>query len=111
MDLSIKSRFWIESGNTKFLGSGRIELLEKIDRLGSISKAAAEMKMAYRKAWGLIKSMNELSDKPLVIKQTGGKHGGGTQITAEGKKAIETYRSLEADFQHFVKHSQTKLSL
>ena len=111
MNLNIKHRFWIESENVKFLGSGRIELLEKIDRLGSINKAAAEMKMAYRKAWGLIKDMNEISDKPLVIKQTGGKHGGGTYVTPEGKKAIELYKDLEVELQTFLQHSKTRLRL
>ncbi|WP_341225541.1 LysR family transcriptional regulator [uncultured Arcticibacterium sp.] len=111
MNLGIKSRFWIESENEKFLGSGRVELLEKIDRLGSISKAAAEMKMAYRKAWGLIKSMNELSDKPLVIKQTGGKHGGGTVVTTEGKKAIILYKEFEEDLNFFLESRMSKLKL
>ncbi|AWV97207.1 winged helix-turn-helix domain-containing protein [Arcticibacterium luteifluviistationis] len=111
MELSIKNRFWIESKNIKFLGSGRIELLEKIDRLGSISKAAAEMKMAYRKAWGLIKDMNEISDKPLVIKQTGGKHGGGTYVTPEGKKAIAVYKELESQLEVFLNKALKNITL
>lgn len=110
MDLKIKNRFWIETEKGRFLGSGRIELLEKIDTLGSISKAAGSMKMAYRKAWGLIESMNELSDYPLVITQTGGKNGGGTYITDEGKKAIEVFKELEKEFEVFLKQVKPKLT-
>ncbi len=101
MDAFIKHRFWVETKEGKFLGDGRIELLELIEKLGSINKAAAEMKMAYRKAWGLCQSMNEHSSRPLIIQQTGGKRGGGTQVTEDGKRAIKVYRELQKNFEMY----------
>ena len=102
MKLQVKSRFWIETEKGKFLGHGRIELLELIDKLGSINKAASAMNMGYRKAWALCQSMNEQAESPLIIQKKGGKSGGGTQVTLEGKNAIRMYRNLDTAFQEFI---------
>lgn len=108
--MKIQGRFWIETDEGPFLGFGRVKLLQKINELGSISKAAAEMSMSYRQAWGLVESMNAKVNKPLVVKQTGGKGGGGTHVTEEGKKAIETFKQLEKDIFTFLEEASGKLS-
>lgn len=36
-----------------YLGKGRVELLKLIDKLRSILKAAKELRMSYRAAWGI----------------------------------------------------------
>jgi molybdate transport system regulatory protein len=90
----IKNRLWIVSNNHTFLGEGRVELLQAIDQLGSIAKAAKSMEMSYLKAWKLVQSMNESSKKPLVIRITGGKGGGGTSLTEHGYKAIKLYHEI-----------------
>jgi molybdate transport system regulatory protein len=98
----VNGRLWIESEDDRFLGPGRIELLEKIEELGSISKAAAAMAMSYKKAWDLVASMNQQARQPLVLAQTGGKKGGGASVTDEGKKSIAAYKSLQARFREFL---------
>ena len=100
--LKANGRIWIESEAGPVLGYGRIELLEKIMEYGSISKAAAEMKMSYSQAWELIESMNANVNTPLVLKQTGGKGGGGALITPTGEKMIKTFKELNMKFQHFL---------
>jgi molybdate transport system regulatory protein len=89
----------IESENERFLGPGRIELLENIIETGSISQAAKKMGMSYKKAWDLINSMNRHTQKPIVSTQTGGEHGGGTIVTEDGKQLIIAFRKLHDDFQ------------
>jgi molybdate transport system regulatory protein len=111
MTLELKNRFWIETDQGKFLGQGRIELLELIEELGSINKAASAMNMAYRKAWGLCQSMNEQADSPLIIQKKGGKSGGGTLLTPEGKNAIIMYKKLDSAFQDFIKNITVNLTL
>jgi molybdate transport system regulatory protein len=69
-------------------------LLERIDKLGSISAAARSMKLTYRNAWLWIESMNRLAPSPLVTKETGGTGGGHALVTAEGRKAITSYHGL-----------------
>ena len=102
--ISITGAIWIErhDGSERFLGKGRIQLLQLIIEHGSISKAAKAMEMSYKRAWDLINSMNSQALQPFVITQTGGKSGGGTIVTAEGLQAIEDYQALQGRFQEFL---------
>jgi molybdate transport system regulatory protein len=77
------------------LGPGKIRLLELVAETGSIRKAAAGMKMSYRKAWLLLKALNETFGQPLVETTTGGKSGGGARLTRLGRFVVTYYRALE----------------
>ena len=66
------------------LGPGKIDLLEGIARKGSISAAAREMDMSYRRAWLLVEAMNQMFARPLVVAAPGGARGGGAQVTEFG---------------------------
>ncbi len=74
-----------------------LELLERIDSSGSISTAASDMGMSYKAAWQAVESMNNLSEQPVVERQTGGKHGGGTRLTIYGRRVLTAYRRLEKE--------------
>ena len=93
--MEIEGRIWFKKEGKNLLGNGRVELLEKIDEYGSISKASKAMKMSYKAAWDMVDAMNNLSDKPLVEKVTGGKNGGGTQVTQVGKELINTFKKFK----------------
>jgi len=84
------------------LGPGKIDLLERIDRLGSITAAARDMRMSYRQAWLLIATMNEKFREPLVATSQGGRYGGGTRLTAAGRKVVGCYRSLVSRVERLV---------
>ena len=73
------------------------ELLERIDAAGSISSAANGMGMSYKVAWQAVESLNNLSDQPLVERQTGGHKGGGTRLTTYGRRVLATYRRMERE--------------
>ena len=92
----VKSRFWIEAEEGTFLGEGRVRLLQAVQDTGSITSAAKSLDISYRKAWKMIDIMNKQSKTPLVIRQTGGKRGGGTVVTDEGVIVIQKY----LDFKH-----------
>ena len=85
----------IDFANGTALGPGKVRLLELIGETGSIRKAAAGMKMSYRRAWLLLKSLGEMFDDPLVATATGGKEGGGARLTARGNDVVRRYRALE----------------
>ena len=110
-DVVITGAIWIErpDGSDRFLGKGRIQLLELIIEHGSISKAAKAMEMSYKRAWDLINSINSQVVKPFVITQTGGKSGGGTIVTPEGLQAIENYKALQNRFQAFLLAENQKI--
>ena len=80
------------------MGWGRVRLLERIGRLGSIAAAARSMHMSYRNAWLEVETMNRLAPAPLVEKITGGVGGGHTRLTEDGRKVINEYKELRARF-------------
>lgn len=94
----LKVRVWVERDGRKVLGPGRVELLEHIAREHSISAAAKQMGMSYRRAWSLVQDMNEAAGVPLVEASTGGSGGGGAAVTAHGREAIRLYHALVARF-------------
>ncbi|WP_259016303.1 winged helix-turn-helix domain-containing protein [Emticicia fluvialis] len=111
-DIKVAGSIWIEraDGSERYLGKGRIQLMELIIAHGSISKAAQAMQMSYKRAWDLITSMNTQSEKPLVATQVGGKQGGGAIVTDEGHRAIEAYKALQQRFEAFMRQETQKLS-
>lgn len=76
------------------LGPGKIELLKHIEQHGSISAAAKQMKMSYRRAWELVDMMNRCFDQPVVVSTAGGSHGGGAQVTAFGQALMLAYQLI-----------------
>ena len=93
----------------EFLGSDRIALLEKIDECGSITKAAKAVGVCYKTAWDTIDAINNLSDKPLFIRMTGGKSGGGTRLTEEGKEVIRKYKIIQEEHEKFLTNLEDKM--
>jgi molybdate transport system regulatory protein len=83
-------------------------LLEQIDRLGSISKAAKAVGISYKTAWDVVDEVNNLSPKPLVVRTSGGRGGGGTVLTEEGKEVVRLYRVIEGEHRRFLKGLEGK---
>lgn len=76
-----------------------LDLLQRIDASGSISAAAQAMGMSYKAAWQAVEAMNNLSEQPLVARQAGGPHGGGTRLTEYGRRVVAAYHGLEQERQ------------
>jgi molybdate transport system regulatory protein len=93
---SLTVRFRIDFGNRCSVGVGKIELLEGIARTGSISQAAREMRMSYRRAWLLLEDMNLSFDHPVARASVGGRGGGGVVLTPFGSGLVAGYRRLES---------------
>lgn len=81
-------------------GRGKADLLETIDREGSISAAGRSMNMSYRRAWALVEEMNHYFRTPLVESSRGGAKGGGANLTEAGRKVLADYRALEDLLRH-----------
>jgi molybdate transport system regulatory protein len=77
------------------IGPGKIDLLEQIATFGSISAAARAMNMSYKRAWDLVEEMNRLFGKPVVAAKTGGRRGGGAQLTPAGLAVVTRFRAIE----------------
>jgi molybdate transport system regulatory protein len=86
----------IDFSNQCSIGPGKVSLLEAIDRAGSLSAAARELGMSYRRAWLLLRSVNDGFREPAVELVVGGSEGGGARLTDFGRKLIEEYRRFVA---------------
>jgi molybdate transport system regulatory protein len=84
----------IPFGNLSAMGPGKADLLDAIESSGSISAAARNMDMSYKRAWDLVDTMNRCFRQPLVTTATGGSHGGGAQVTEYGREVRRRYRAL-----------------
>jgi molybdate transport system regulatory protein len=90
--LQLRVRF----GSEHSLGMGKVQLLEAVDELGSISAAARSMNMAYRHAWELIDDLNRCFGEKVVSTASGGSRGGGAELTALGHELVARFRDMEA---------------
>ncbi len=94
--LGIKSKIWIVDENADVVfGSGRLRILDAIERYGSIHAAAPELRMSYRAVWGKVKATEERLGKPLVTRKTGGAGGGGSELTPFARELVERFRELQ----------------
>jgi molybdate transport system regulatory protein len=73
------------------LGPGKARLLESIRDTGSISAAARDMGMSYKRAWLLLDSMNQAFAEPVVRAAPGGARGGGASLTPFGAEVLSRY--------------------
>ena len=98
-ELEIESKFRIKIHGEKVFGEGPCILLEKIDKLGSLSKACEDLNMSYSKGWSIINNAEALLNVKLIETKIGGADGGGSYLTEDGKKLIRAYRdfTLEAE--------------
>ena len=79
-------------------GKGLVDLLEGIDRSGSINHATKEMHMAYSKAWKIINNAEARSGLTLVEREG----PGGSKLTKEGQDLVHLYRELSSQAQQAI---------
>jgi len=89
------AKFRIYFGDEIAFGPGKADLLEAIRESGSISSAARDLGMSYKRAWNLADTMNRCFRRPLIDTATGGGGGGGARLTAFGEKVLSHFRSME----------------
>lgn len=95
----IQCRVRVARGTDIAVGPGKMELLEAIRDAGSISGGARKMGMSYRRAWMLVETMNSCFARPLVITSTGGRSGGGAQVTQDGEHVLSVYAAMMRDVE------------
>lgn len=89
---------WLETGDGMLLGLGRIQLLELVEELGSLNKAAAAMGMSYRAAWGRMKQTETVIGDPLV-ERSGPKKG--FRLTPLGHEIVRQFRLWHGDVERY----------
>lgn len=85
------------SRTERAFGPGVAELMEQVEKTGSLSGGCKSMKMAYSKGWKILKRAEEDLGFLLVQGNRGGNNGGKTVLTPEGKAFLERYRAFERE--------------
>jgi molybdate transport system regulatory protein len=96
---SLTVRFRVDFGSECSVGVGKIELLEGIARTGSLSQAARQMRMSYRRAWLLLADLNMSFDQPVANTSVGGRGGGGAVLTPFGVRLVAGFRKLDSSLR------------
>ena len=82
-----------DDNGIKFFGEGPARLLRGVEKQGSLRSAAMAMEMAYTKALKLVKQAEVALGYPLITRTTGGKDGGGSVLTPEGRRWLFQYEA------------------
>lgn len=106
--MDFRFKVWLEEDGQPVFGEGLMRLLTLISRHGSIRRAAEDMKMSYRQAWGSIRKAENRLGTSLLVKQIGGESGGGAQLTPEAEELINSYSSFRSEAEAAVKKSFAK---
>ena len=108
-ELKAHYKLWLSLKNGEgILGDGKWRLLKAIDEFGSISKAAINLGISYRKAWGDLRKVEELLGIKVIEKHRGGKSGGSSMITVQGTNLIKAYTRFHNEFESFFQKSFNK---
>src|SRR5919107_4154398 len=100
-DLGVKAKFWLTLGPQTLFGDGKAELLDAVDRLGSLRSAAQSMGMSYRHAWGLLREMDAASGFPF-LEHSGSGPRTRLRLTPEGRRFTEAYRRFRDPLDRLV---------
>ena len=92
--MHLNAQVWIEQGSNNLAGASEIGLLQAIAETGSINQAAKTLGRSYKWAWDTVAAMNALADAPLVLRETGGKNGGGTRLTEHGEQLVAGFQAI-----------------
>ncbi|MBW8880498.1 MAG: TOBE domain-containing protein [Asticcacaulis sp.] len=101
MSTGLKALLMLRKGTDIQVGASRMDLLRHIAELGSISAAAKAVGLSYKGAWDAVQALNNLSARPLVVAQAGGRSGGAAEVTPAGLALIDAYRRVATLLETF----------
>jgi len=86
--LKLRYKIWQEKKGKKVFGDGPLDILQRVERTGSLRQAAEEINMSYSQAWNLVKDLEGRLGFNLLKRKVGGEKGGGSEITEEAKELM-----------------------
>jgi molybdate transport system regulatory protein len=94
-----KFNLWLEVDGEVVLSAWRIQLLEAIGATGSISAAAEQLQIPYRRAWEKVQEIEHGLGTRIVETAVGGTGGGGAHLTEAGRQAIAQFHQFSKGFE------------
>jgi molybdate transport system regulatory protein len=96
-------KVWLEIDGRYACGFGLCEVLQAVDRTGSIKQAAGELGKSYRYIWGRIKKTEQVLGRQLVETQIGGKDSHRSFLTPMARKLVQEFLALRGQMMSIVK--------
>jgi len=106
---ALNANLQLLNDNQNTLAAEQVELLSSIEACGSISAAAKQVGISYKTAWDRVEALNNLSDKPLVLRSAGGAKGGGTSLTPYGQQIVAGFHALQDEHHAFLDRLNQKI--
>lgn len=111
MAYDLEIRIWLERDGRFIVSEGRAELLRKVKDTGSLSRAAKEMGMSYRHAWGVLHRISQNAGGEIARSERGGKEGGVTTLTPFGEEILREYENKVASLRSQIQNQWRKPSV
>ena len=101
-DLHPAYRIWLQDRGAPVFGAGICELLRRVEETGSLRRAASDMGMAYSKAWQIVRRAEAHLGLELMVRRTGGKGGGCSLVSDEGKWLVGAFGAMDREAAAFL---------
>ena len=90
-------KIWLSTDTGEgIMGDGKWQILKAIEKKGSLMAATESLELTYRRTWGDLKKIESQLGFQLLDKSRGGKDGGTSTLTPEGKRLVEAFDNLHA---------------
>lgn len=97
-EIILQHKMWLETGEGEgILGDGKWQILKAVENEGSLSAACQKLGLTYRRTWGDLKKIEQQLGFPLLNKTRGGKEGGMSELSEQGKSLVEAFDTFHKD--------------
>lgn len=88
--MKTRTKIWLTKNGKPLIGEGKAALLKSIDEEKSLNKACKKINISYKRAWLMLKKIEESAGQPVVISVRGGSKQG-TFLTDYAKEILAEY--------------------
>jgi molybdate transport system regulatory protein len=99
---AVGCRLWFEVDGRHVFGKGLARLFARVDKLGTLQKAAKAENMSYRYAWEMVRKAERHLGRTLLIRRAGGRGGGDSQLSPDGRRLLKAFQQLSQETSAFV---------
>jgi molybdate transport system regulatory protein len=97
-DIVLQHKMWLETEDRQgILGDGKWQILKAVEDEGSLTAACQKLGLTYRRTWGDLKKIELQLGFPLLNKSRGGKEGGMSELSEQGKAVVEAFDKFHKD--------------
>ena len=97
-DIRLQHKMWLETVEGEgILGDGKWQILRAVQDEGSLTAACQKLGLTYRRTWGDLKKIEHQLRLPLLNQSRGGKEGGMSELSSQGKALVEAFDKFHKD--------------